>query len=240
MKRAARLAYNIFIILLILNFCWKALELILKVTLETRCCISIKNKDIDGFKNSLADCQHYFYLGPNDIRFIHDRTLLHLACEYRFPEAVKFLLEKGANPNLQDDAGQNPLFDLFRNKYDKNGLDCFNLLVDAGACITTNSTGRGAGLLEKAIHISDNDWVQRLLSLGVNPNGNIKAYLGRPLICATLFFNEERDPDDIIVSLLKAGADPKLEDGYGRTAISVAKKGNYKKILELYNSLPVP
>ena len=59
MKRAARLAYNIFIILLILNFCWKALELILKVTLETRCCISIKNKDIDGFKNSLADCQHY-------------------------------------------------------------------------------------------------------------------------------------------------------------------------------------
>ena len=131
MKRAARLAYNIFIILLILNFCWKALELILKVTLETRCCISIKNKDIDGFKNSLADCQHYFYLGPNNIRFIHDRTLLHLACEYRFPEAVKFLLEKGANPNLQDDAGQNPLFDLFRNKYDKNGLDCFNLLVDA-------------------------------------------------------------------------------------------------------------
>jgi ankyrin repeat protein len=235
MKRAARLAYNIFIILLILNFCWKALELILKVTLETRCCISIKNKDIDGFKNSLADCQHYFYLGPNNIRFIHDRTLLHLACEYRFPEAVKFLLEEKANPNLQDDSGGTPLFELFHDSWSQKGFECFTLLVEGGASVNLNYNGGGT-LLNKAIDIRDIGWVQCLVSAGASPNGNSKRDPYPPLIAACRGYREDGASTEIIVALLNAGADPELKDDLGVTATSVAKKGNNKVILELFNS----
>jgi ankyrin repeat protein len=160
-------------------------------------------------------------------------------------EIVRALLAAGANPNLADSEGQTPLLAAaeshpdvvrlllssgadvsHRDTYDVGALtiaeasgasDAAALLREAGA--TANLTDR----LHDAIQGGDEDEVHRLIAEGADVNGLDTELYETPLMTALRYRRLE-----ILVSLLKAGANPSVEatgfDNAGETAIVVAAR----------------
>ncbi|KAA8895681.1 ankyrin repeat-containing domain protein [Sphaerosporella brunnea] len=62
-----------------------------------------------------------------DLETPYRQTPLHLATCHRRTEVIKFLLEKGADPTIKDDKGDNPLWCALNGK----ALDCAALMLDA-------------------------------------------------------------------------------------------------------------
>lgn len=90
---------------------------------------------------------------------------LHIVVERRDLVWVKFLLQKGANPNVRDNKGVTPL-ELAASLRFIEGMEA---LAEAGAQVDeTNSTGETPLML--AAHLRDADMAKILLENGANPD----------------------------------------------------------------------
>ncbi|AKM11398.1 ankyrin [Croceicoccus naphthovorans] len=92
-------------------------------------------------------------------------SALHIVVERRDLVWVKFLLQKGANPNIRDNKGVTPLELAASLRF----IEAIEALAEAGADVDeTNSTGETALML--ATHIRDGEMAKVLLEHGANPD----------------------------------------------------------------------
>lgn len=80
-------------------------------------------------------------------------------------EVVKFLLEKGASPNIKDDAGQSPIFLAAANRR----TDIMQSLIEKGADVNAKTVA-GETALIRAVAWGDAEMVKLLLKAGAKTN----------------------------------------------------------------------
>jgi ankyrin repeat protein len=120
-------------------------------------------KDNAGLQQWLTDG------GSPDYAAAETPSLLHWAVMSGNPEAVKILLDAGANPNIVDkESGNTPIFRISRN----NGLAIAKLLIDKGANVNqVNPFGAETPLVRVFTNAQDNvdlELADYLLSRGAD------------------------------------------------------------------------
>ncbi|RNA20216.1 myotrophin [Brachionus plicatilis] len=109
---------------------------------------SIKNGDLETISK-------YIDSNPKVINIlIKGRTFLHYACDYGQKEIIEYLLNRGANINVQDKYNISPLLAAIW----ENHVSCVKLLLNKGANRSVKAPD-GRSLIES----TDNDEIKRLL-----------------------------------------------------------------------------
>lgn len=131
---------------------------------------------------------------PVDVNRGGDGTPLHVACYYGYPEMVKLLLAKGADPSLKDRDGLTPM-----------GLAASRM-----------------GPESRPIDKASNDVLRGVIK--------ILSDHGQPLDLMTAI---RLGQTNTVKQLLQAGADVKIADEYGVTALHVAASFCHPEIIRL-------
>lgn len=141
-------------------------------------------------------------------------TCLHHACEKGNLKLVKFLVEHGADLNIESVCGY-PINLCWPTK---EGISIAKYLINKGADLhRANSESQIEPLLHMAIKSGDSDFVNLILKEGIDPN--VKDSKCRtPLHVAC-----DKGLSDIIRLLVDKGAKPNIKDKSGRTAIDIAE-----------------
>jgi len=149
-------------------------------------------------------------------------TALMLAVYKNYKDIVKLLLNKGANPNIQDKVGNTALMFAVNKGY----KDIVKLLLNKGADPNLQ-TEYGNTALIWATKRTNKDIVKLLLNK--NADINIQNKLGSTaLILAT-----KKNNKDIVELLLNKNADINIQNNYGNTALRLAKSKGYTDIVKL-------
>ena len=139
------------------------------------------------------------------------------------PQVTKYLLEKGANPDVQRNENIMPVISgVSANK------ECVRLMLDAGADVNRASDHNGETLLHFAASGDDLELIRMALNAGANPNAQtipgMKTFsLWRdarvrgetPLHRAAAWGS-----DEVIQMLIDAGADLEVRDAHDDTPLS--------------------
>jgi len=168
---------------------------------------------------------------PNDSGDEHGTTALTTAAFQGHLDAVRLLLERGADIDRPNKFGARPLFVAATNARPQ----VISFLLKAGASLSAEADGGLTAFMEAAR--STPDTVRVFLRHGVDVNAvSSKGYTA--LQCAAI--NELHGPA-IIPLLLDAGADPAYRDSQGRTAKDLAlERGREKNAAVLDAYMPSP
>ncbi|HCU22669.1 MAG TPA: hypothetical protein DF698_07285, partial [Candidatus Atribacteria bacterium] len=137
-------------------------------------------------------------------------------CEYGTPQDVQKAIKNGADINCQDEElGWTPLMSAMLNE---SGQEIVTLLVEAGAQVNL-ANWQGMTALMVAADTGDEDLVSYLLEHGAKLyiNDVESEYGFSPLIWAAK--NNENHGAEIIQTLINQGADVRLKDKNGFTAL---------------------
>jgi hypothetical protein len=149
----------------------------------------------------------------------HKRTPLHEAAMKKNPAIVDTLIKAGADVQRKDASGWTPLHSVF-NGYgssdkDEDIIETLRILISHNADINAKNNDGTTVLMLAAGNIVAKPEIVRFL-LQYNPDINaVNAAQKTALILAAA---NARNPD-IITILLNAGANARLEDNTGRTAL---------------------
>uniref|UniRef100_A0ACD5VJM7 Uncharacterized protein n=3 Tax=Avena sativa TaxID=4498 RepID=A0ACD5VJM7_AVESA len=149
------------------------------------------------------------------------RTALHIAASMGNEQCVKLLLEYGADPNARDSEGKVPLWEALYAKHDT----VVQLLVKGGADLSLGDTG-----LYCCMAVEQNN-IQLLEEvLDRIPDANRPSKDGNfPLHRAVCDGNVE-----MVVLLLKHGADIDKQDSNGWTPRALAEQQGHEEIQQLF------
>jgi ankyrin repeat protein len=151
------------------------------------------------------------------------RTPLHWACRGNKLEVVKFLVEKGADVDAEDNNKIVPLHSLAT----RDNAAAIAILLDNGAEIDARDYGNDTALHYAAMSDAA-DALTILVKAGAGLE-NIDDYGRTPLIlCA-----RERGGPKTIRILLDAGADVKAKDKFGATALHLASWRGKKEVVDI-------
>jgi len=187
--------------------------------------LSTLNFNDDDIMEKLND----YYLRGADLgaTFQHGETLLMKACYSAKPEPVKYLLDKGLNPNsMFDDGSGNPLTIAIGNE----NPEIVRLLLAAGADvnINMNSTTVLHELCFFKSTVKRTEILKDLIAAKADVNRlNVAGYT--PLIVAVLNDNKE-----YLKILISAGADVNLSQASdGKTALKIALEKKDKDVISI-------
>jgi hypothetical protein len=152
-----------------------------------------------------------------NLPFDHRGSALIVACMGRQRvEYLRFLLEAGADPNLDPDCTAYPIV-LVSFLYTDDHAAAIDLLLKHGA-IT-----KGTGALACAAQKGKETMVRSLLEGGASPEAEDKI-LGGTNTGPALHGAVRGDHDGVVRLLLQYGADPNATDYSGLTAMEIAKQ----------------
>jgi ankyrin repeat protein len=161
-------------------------------------------------------------------------TALMMACQYNFAEMAKFLIDHGADLNLQTKNGQTALMAAAGSSE-----ELFNLLLEKGADIqpkaadgTTVFTRACIGVLSGTVPLSV---VHTLLDKGADVNE--ASTTGRVTGYTCLMMAARNKQSELVKLLVKNGADVNLKAKDGKSALSLAKEENDAEMVKLLKSL---
>jgi len=157
---------------------------------------------------SVAAVTEYLVKGGNPNRMLSAKqSLLSSVCRIGHLDAVRILLDAGADINRRDPDGNTPLW----NAYLMDRREILRLLLDRGANVNI-PLDDGEYMLTRAIDFDKEEVAQLLIDHGADPNRADD--LGKtPLICAAMMGHL-----NVARALREAGADPWLRDNKGKTA----------------------
>lgn len=149
--------------------------------------------------------------------FLEGYPLIHMAIDYGFSDGVKYLLEKGCNPNLIAPNGKTP---LCYAAHKKDALLCEEL-IKKGADVNKITYDETTPLLE-AVFSNSLEVANILLANKANPNFKYgkEEY---PLICGAIATKNI----DMLNLLVKSGANVNAAGNIGQTALHVAASTGY-------------
>lgn len=150
-----------------------------------------------------------------NVRYEKGRTILYQAIDKGKINAVKILLENGAEVNSRDDNGITPLIFSF---IDDNRYDIIEELIDYGAEIEAEDDKERTALSYAASYDEEIEKFDLLFKNGADINKSDKQ--GR----TPLFYAVKENDLLVIRYLIEKGAIVNLTDGYGRTPLFYAVK----------------
>ena len=136
-------------------------------------------------------------------------------------EMIDFLAANGADLEAKDSSKMTPLMNsIIATSVD---MDLVRLLLNLGAVVNTNSGEPNYFTpIELAVYNRNEPVVSILLEYGADANAQIgEPWNSKPLLHEAIRFGV---PISMIELLVRNGADFKIEDGNGKTAVEVAKE----------------
>ena len=165
------------------------------------------NNDISLFKK-LAD---YIYTNKINVNTFNTSKLFHLAIKTKQIDIITYLLDKGLDPNIQDDRGNTPLHIATREE----SLEFISILINNGADPDIKDN-QGNSPLHEATLQGNTSSISFLINNRADPN--IQDIQGStPLHIAA--FNKD---DTSISALLDNKADPNIQDNQGCSPLHIA------------------
>jgi ankyrin repeat protein len=153
------------------------------------------------------------------------RTALHHAIEARNVITVRYLLKKGADPNVADENGATPLHLAAEKDYDYDTTELIDIILETGKCNINGVDSNGRTPLHYAIETNANANaitinVRRLIQLGADPgiadkNGVTPLHVA----CAC----NAQSMGLIAILLNTKGVDVNCVDKQGRTPLAYAR-----------------
>jgi hypothetical protein len=161
-------------------------------------------------------------------------TALHVAAFNNEKEIAKYLIEKGAKVNIRNKfASVTPLHWASMNGFD----EMVNILIKSGADVSIKTIQFGLEN-ETPLHWASTfarfDVIKTLVKNGANVNaGNM---IGQTPLHNSISSSEGKKGVDLHKLLISLGADKKIKDEDGETALDYAKKYDFKDIINYYEN----
>ena len=158
-----------------------------------------------------------------ELRDYSDRTHLIIAAERGHAEMVEWLLDKGADPEAQDDGRGGALHRACQHGH----TAVVSLLVDRG--FDTNRRAHSG-------------WVPLMIAALRGNVAVVEILLSRKEIqidrqdddgWTALWYASRYNHPEVIGLLLPAGEDPRIATNHGRTALDTARAGGYEECIQL-------
>lgn len=165
---------------------------------------------------------------PIDMRNEYGDTLLHLAADswrHDNTRIVRFLLDKGIDPNVTDDSGQTALYEAVFESMDGSNMSVIKLLIAAGADVNRADDDGNTPVSVAAIF--EPELLKLILDAGGNPDSVDHA--GEPIIINAV----ESNNVDKVKMLIEAGADLDVKDIKGQSLLEIAAAPYWKQPWEL-------
>ena len=177
-----------------------------------------KEKNIDKFLPQNIDVNS---------KLSNSNTSLIEAVWYQDFQAVKVLVEKGANIDKKQGDGITPL--MFA--VEKGNLEIAEYLINKGADVNSRAKNKNTPLIIATFHGQD-ECVELLIKNGANVN--LKQCDG----FTALHFASEKDFIDVAKILIKGGADRNIKNLRNQTCIDMARNhGENGDVITFFNSL---
>lgn len=177
-----------------------------------------KEKNIDKFLPQNIDVNS---------KLSNSNTSLIEAVWYQDFQAVKVLVEKGANIDKKQGDGITPL--MFA--VEKGNLEIAEYLINKGADLNSRAKNKNTPLIIATFHGQD-ECVELLIKNGANVN--LKQCDG----FTALHFASEKDFIDVAKILIKGGADRNIKNLRNQTCIDMARNhGENGDVITFFNSL---
>ncbi len=173
--------------------------------------------------------------GENPNVCVLGNSVLTLSAASGDVEEVQILLDGGADPDRpKDSMGGTPLLLALNLGH----FDVARLLIARGADVRAATSGKVTSLMELAdalpppvLHAEQLDLAETLVKRGVAIDERRAGPGTTALMMASIHGNK-----DLVQLLLRLGADPRLEDNKGQTALSFAQKKGHSEVAELLSA----
>ena len=149
-------------------------------------------------------------------------TVLHYAADWEYADAIKTLLEKGADINAKNANGETCIFNAAKS----DNPSIIQMLVDGGASVRDRDN-LGSTPLHIAVRWGAQKSAEKLIKLGININAQNSA--GKSPLAEAVIANKY----DVTKYLLENGADPNSCDANGITILMDTIRAQNAQIVKL-------
>jgi len=172
-------------------------------------CNAIYDNDIESLKSLLAKNHQLTAITFNDDQ------LLHHAARFNFPEAIKEILDKGANIEARGTFGMTPLMILLEanGSSDEDIKESFFTLINKGANINATAGDTEDSVAHSAAISGNTEIMDYLINQGINPF--IENNIGEGLLHMAALYNQP----EMIQYLLNKGLEANKANVTGHTPV---------------------
>ncbi len=163
-----------------------------------------------------------------EARDANGRTPLHVATFARQGDAVVALLKAGANSAAMD----NDRYDAVTIAAVADDENTLRLLLTGGASAKLTTSRYDGTALIAAAHLGHDGVVRQLIAAGA-PLDHVNNLHWTALIEAVVLGDGGPRHQATVQALIKAGANTRLTDSQGRTALQLARGRGYKALVSL-------
>jgi len=166
-----------------------------------------------------------------DSRDNHGRTPLHVAAYTANHEAMRLLVDAGADANALD----HDRYDIVTIAAVANDLATLRLTLELGANPGNTTSPYDGTALIAAAHLGHVEVVETLIAAGA-PLDHVNNLQWTALIESIVLGDGGSRHIATLKALVVAGANVNLGDGHGRSPLQLAKRNNYSKMVEILSA----